>query len=167
MHLLNRLSIRAKLFTGFGIVVALLVAATATAFWGFSQLGRAASEVNDTVTPKVESGASMRASIGDFHYSQTTYFVVAPKDARANFLADVGTFKHAYGSAIAAASSASDRAAIQRVHARFEDFMAIDARMWGAVKSGNHKAALAEVGPSNDAADALVGAAEAYQAKAA
>ena len=39
MHLLNRLSIRAKLYAGFGVVVALLVAATATAFWGFSQLG--------------------------------------------------------------------------------------------------------------------------------
>jgi methyl-accepting chemotaxis protein len=167
MHLLNRLSIRSKLYAGFGIVVALLVAATATAFWGFSQLGSAANTVNDTVTPKVESGASMRAAIGDFHYSQTTYFVVPPKEARGNFLTDVGAFQKAYKAAMAAATDQADRAAVQRVHARFEQFMAIDARMWAAVTSGNQKAALAEVGPSNDAADTLVGAAEAYQAQAA
>ena len=44
--------------------------------------------------------------------------------------------------------------------------MAVDSRMWAAVKAGHHRAAVAQVDPSNEAADGLVGATDDYIAEA-
>ena len=98
MGLLNRLSIRAKLFTGFGIVILLLAASAGAAFWGFSRLSSSEHAVDAIITPKVQSAEDMRAAIGDFHYSQTKYLVQGPSQ-RENFLGDVATYRKAFAGA--------------------------------------------------------------------
>src|SRR6478672_6464623 len=161
MGLLNRLSIRAKLFTGFGIVILLLAASAGAAFWGFSRLSASEHAIDAVITPKVQSGQDMRAAIGDFHYSQTKYLVQGPSQ-RANFLGDVATYRRAFADARASATDAVDTKALTTIAARFRAFMAVDSRMWAAVRAGHQKAAVAQVDPSNDAADGLVEAADGY-----
>jgi methyl-accepting chemotaxis protein len=161
MRLLNRLSIRAKLFTGFGIVIALLVASAGAAFWGFAKLSASAHEVDAVVTPKVLSVEDMRSAIGDFHYSQTKYLVQGASQ-RENFLGDVDTYRKAAAAAHVAASDPDDVEALDVIAAKFHAFMAVDKRMWAAVKAGDHGAAVADVDASNEAADALVEATDDY-----
>jgi methyl-accepting chemotaxis protein len=164
MHLLNRLSVRAKLFTGFGIVIVLLLGCAGAAFWGFSSLGSSEQQIAAVITPKVQSVENMRAATGDFHYSQTKYLVQGPSQ-RANFLGDVQTFRAAVVAAHRAATDEADRRALALITRKFKAFMAVDSRMWAAVKAGHHRAAEAQVDPSNDAADGLVSATENYIAK--
>ena len=164
MRLLNRLSIRAKLFTGFGLVILLLVASAGAAFWGFSRLGASEHEITAVITPKVQSVEDMRAATGDFHYSQTKYLVQGPSQ-RANFLGDVQTYRTAVVAARRAATDPDDREALGLIAKKFRAFMAVDSRMWAAVTAGHHRAAKAQVDPSNDAADALVGATDDYIAE--
>ncbi len=161
MQLLNRLSIRSKLFTGFGIVSLLLAASAGAAFWGFSRLAASEHAVDAVITPKVQSGQDMRAAIGDFHYSQTKYLVQGASQ-RENFLGDVDTYRHAFAAARAAATDDADVKALRTIAAKFRAFMVVDSRMWAAVRAGHNRAAVAEVDPSNDAADSLVEAADAY-----
>jgi methyl-accepting chemotaxis protein len=164
MQLLNRISIRAKLFTGFGIVILLLAASAGAAFWGFSRLSSSEHEVDAVVTPKVESAADMRSAIGDLHYSQTKYVLQGPSQ-RANFLGDIATYKKAQLAARAAANDPDDLEGLDAVQAKFKAFMAVDSRMWAAVRAGRHRAAVTQVDPSDEAADALVGATEDYLAE--
>jgi methyl-accepting chemotaxis protein len=164
MHLLNRLSVRAKLFTGFGIVILLLVGCAGAAFWGFSSLGASEHKIDSIVTPKVQSAQDMRAATGDFHYSQTKYLVQGPSQ-RANFLGDVQTYRDAAAAAEKATTDPDDREALALIHRKFQAFMAVDSRMWAAVKAGHHRAAEAQIDPSNEAADGLVGATEDYIAE--
>jgi methyl-accepting chemotaxis protein len=165
MRLLNRLSIRAKLFTGFGIVILLLAASAGVAFWGFSRLSSSEHAVDAVITPKVQSAEDMRAAIGDFHYSQTKYLVQGPSQ-RENFLGDVATYRKAFAAADAAATDGPDHATLNAIAAKFRAFMAVDSQMWAAVQAGHQRAATAQVDPSNDAADALVQAADADIAQA-
>jgi methyl-accepting chemotaxis protein len=164
MHLLNRLSVRAKLFTGFGIVIVLLLGCAGAAFWGFSSLGSSEHQIDGVITPKVQSVENMRAATGDFHYSQTKYLVQGPSQ-RTNFLGDVQTYRAAVVAAHKAATDDDDRRALALINKKFRAFMAVDRRMWAAVKAGHHRAAEAQVDPSNDAADGLVGATEDYIAE--
>jgi methyl-accepting chemotaxis protein len=164
MRLLNRLSIRAKLFTGFGVVIVCLAASAGAAFWGFSRLAASEHEVTAVVTPKVQSAQDMRAAVGDFHYSQTRYVVQGPSQ-RADFLGDVQTYRAAAAEARRAVTTSGEREALARIARRFAGFMAVDRRMWAAVKAGHRRAAVAQVDPSNDAADGLVEATDAYIAE--
>jgi len=164
MHLLNRLSVRAKLFTGFGVVIVLLIGCAGAAFWGLSRLGASEHEITALVTPKVQSAQDMRAATGDFHYSQTKYLVQGPSQ-RSNFLGDVQTYRDAVAAAKKATTDPDDREALALIGKKFQAFMAVDSRMWAAVKAGHHRAAVAQIDPSNDAADGLVGATEDYIAE--
>src|SRR5690242_6295172 len=144
MRLLNRLSIRAKLFTGFGVVILCLAASAGAAFWGFSRLAASEHEVTAVVTPKVQSAQDMRAAVGDFHYSQTKYVVQGPSQ-RANFLGDLQTYRAAEAEARRAATTSAERAALATIAEKFAGFMAVDSRMWAAVKAGHQRAAVAQV----------------------
>ena len=116
------------------------------------------------ITPKVQSGEDMRAAIGDFHYSQTKYLVQGPSQ-RENFLGDVATYRKASAAAHAATSDARrpgsachDRREVQGLHGGRQPHV-------GRGAGRHHRAAVAQVDPSNDAADGLVEAADGYIAE--
>src|SRR6266487_2212733 len=96
MHLVNCLSIRAKLNAGFGVVLALLAASAGDRVPGLlpAQL-RGVLHGRGSDPEGEESGADMLSAIADFHYSQTKY-VVQGASQRANLLGDVATFRKAY-----------------------------------------------------------------------
>jgi CHASE3 domain sensor protein len=71
-----KLSVRTKLFGGFGVVLALLAVVVAVALNTASSLGSAHSVVTGNVLPVVQAAAASRTSASDEHFSQTRYVLV-------------------------------------------------------------------------------------------
>ena len=69
-HALDRLSIRAKLYLGFGAILALLVGVAATTLWGTSNLTGSADKIDVVVSKKLLVAEEMSAAAGDFHFAR-------------------------------------------------------------------------------------------------
>jgi methyl-accepting chemotaxis protein len=153
-HAVDRLPLRAKLYAGFGAILALLVGVAATSFWGTSRITGAADNIDVVVSHEVIVAEEMSAAAGDFHFAQTKYVLVGPS-GREDFLADVGAFREVLARADRYFTEPRDRATLNRVKAAFAEVMAIDSRMWAAVQAGDHARALELVDASDQSVDAL------------
>jgi methyl-accepting chemotaxis protein len=160
-HAIDRLPLRAKLYAGFGAILALLVGVAATAFWGTSRITGAADNIDAVVSHKLVVAEEMSAAAGDFHFAQTKYVLVGPS-GREDFLADVGAFREVLAQADRYTTEPADRATLNQVKAAFADVMSVDSRMWAAVQAGHHTKALELVDASDESVDALTGRLEAF-----
>ena len=160
-HVLDRLSIRAKLYLGFGAILALLVGVAATTLWGTSNLTGSADKIDVVVSKKLLVAEEMSAAAGDFHFAQTKYALVG-RSGREDFLADVGAFRQVLATADRNATDPADRATLNQVKAAFADFMAVDARMWAAVRAGDQQKVLKLVDASDESVDTLTEKLDAY-----
>jgi methyl-accepting chemotaxis protein len=166
VNLLRNLSLARKLYASFGAVLLFLVAVVGVSLWGMSQLGSENSHINNVVTPKVQTGYALAATVGDMHFSQTQY-VADGGAGRSNFVVDSATYEKAYQVALGRATTAAERAAMVKVKTRYADFRALDRQLYKEVRAGHHAAALKLVsGRMNDDADALTNAIHAYIAQA-
>src|SRR5204862_7539294 len=111
VRVFDRLSIRAKLYLGFGAILALLSGVAGTAFWGTSNLTSSADKIDVEVSQKLLVAKEMSAAAGDFHFAQTKYALVGPS-GREDFLADAGAFKKLLAEADANATSPGERATL-------------------------------------------------------
>ena len=161
----DRLSIRAKLYLGFGAILALLVGVAATAFWGTSNVSSSADHVNVVVSKRLLVAEELSAAAGDFHFAQTKYALVGPS-GRGDFMADVGTFRKVLAQAERYASDPAGHAKIEQVRAAFAGFMAVDAQMWAAVQAGHQRRVLELVDASDESTDALTGKIDAFLTEA-
>ena len=162
---LDRLSIRAKLYLGFGAILALLVGVAATAFWGTARVSSSADHVNVVVQHRLLVAERLSAAAGDFHFAQTKYALVGPS-GRPDFVADVRAFREVLAQAERYASDPAGHAKVEAVKAAFAGFMAVDARMWAAVQAGHHRRVAKLVDSSDEATDALTGKIDAYLTEA-
>jgi len=153
--------IRAKLYAGFGAILALLVGVAAATFWGTSNITGSADHIDAVVSHKLVVAEEMSAAAGDFHYSQTKYVLVGPS-GREDFLADVGAFREVLAEADRNATDAKSRATLAQVKASFADFMGVDSQMWTAVQAGRGHKALELVDASDEAVDALTAKLDAF-----
>jgi methyl-accepting chemotaxis protein len=159
---LRDLSVARKLYASFAAVLLLLAAVLAVSLWGMSQLGSQNSHITSVVTPKVQTGYALAATVGDMHFSQTEY-VANGGATRANFLDDAATYEKAYQVALNHATLPAERAAMAKVKARYAAFRALDMKLYNDVRSGHHAAAVKLVsGAMNDDADALTTSIEGY-----
>jgi methyl-accepting chemotaxis protein len=159
---LRDLSVARKLYASFGALLLLLAAVVAVSLWGMSQLGSQNSHITSVVTPKVQTGYALAATVGDMHFSQTEY-VANGGATRANFLDDAATYEKAYQVAAGHATDAEDLATLAKVRARYAAFRTLDRQLYRDVRTGRHAAALKLVsGRMNDDADALTGAIQSY-----
>ena len=162
MKLIRDLSVARKLYASFGVVLLLLAAVVGVSLWGMSQLAAANSHITNVVTPKVQTGYALAATVGDMHFLQTEY-VANDGATRANFLDDAATYEKAYQTALSRATLPAERAAMAKVKARYAGFRALDLKLYQDVRTGHHAAAVKLVsGQMNDHADALTKAIESY-----
>jgi hypothetical protein len=122
VHAIDRLSIRVKLYLGFGAILALLLGVAATTYWGTSNLTSSADRIDVVVSKKLLVAKEMSAAAGDFHFAQTKYALVGPS-GREDFVADVGAFKEVLAEADRNTTDSGDRATLNQVKAAFADFM--------------------------------------------
>ncbi len=160
-HVLDRLSIRAKLYLAFGAILALLAGVAATTLWGTSSLTGSANRIDVVVSQKLLVAEEMNAAAGDFHFAQTKYALVGPS-GREDFVADVGAFREVLAEADRNATDPADRATLNQVKAAFADFMAVDAKMWAAVQAGRQPKVLKLVDASDESVDTLTEKLDAY-----
>jgi methyl-accepting chemotaxis protein len=164
MNLHRIASIRAKLFTGFGLVVALLAAVVAVSDIAMGGLGSAQSRVSHKVVPEVLAVDEVRTAAADMHFSQTRYVLASPY--RSDFEAD----RKVYLRDLAALKQRTEprlMSEYQAILAADARWMAVDAKIWDAVRFGNTTEASALVtGIGNDLADKLVESFTNYQTAA-
>ena len=161
MTFVRRMSVGQKLYASFAVVVALLLAISATAFWAMSGLSSAHHRVVDRVLPEIIAADSVRSSAADMHFSQTRY-VIDPSTHfdfeadRAVYRKDLATLKRL--------SDPGSSAVLARVLAMDKRWTASDTKLWTAVRGGRQAAAAKMMeGSANDITDKLVEDLTAYQ----
>ena len=159
--MLGMLSLRAKLFASFAVILALLAAVSATAFWALHGLSTAHHRVTDDVIPQLVQADAVRTAAADMHFSQTAYVIEA--DAREDYLADHAVYLRELAK-LKKMTTPREQKALAAVLASDTDWEAVDSRLWGAVSAGNDAVAREIFRDEADVtADELVEALTAYQ----
>jgi methyl-accepting chemotaxis protein len=147
-------SIRAKLFSSFGFVVALLVAVVIVAFVAMNSLASAHARLANDVLPEVTAADNARSAAADMHFSQTRY-LIAPS-SHSDFEAD----HSAYAADLTILERKTEpalRADVLKIKAVSAEWDALDTKLWAAVQAGHTRAATAIVmGSANELTDGLV-----------
>jgi methyl-accepting chemotaxis protein len=154
----SQLSIRAKLFAGFGLVLVLVVALVAVAVVSLRDLEASHGRVADVVLPRVLASDAARTAAADMHYSQTAY--VGDPEGREDYLGDRAVFAQDLARLRRLTPSAL-QARIAAIEAADAEWQRVDASLWGAVRAGSDTDKLSEA--ADEASDALVESLSGYQ----
>ncbi len=166
MQTLRNLSLRWKLFGGFGITVLLLLVVLGTAFWMSSQLDASTNLIINAANPKVDAAAAVKYDAADLNGWQTAYVLdnghsrSAFLHAKAATIRDIGTLDRV-------SVDVHDKASAQQVHTTLNHFLALDTQVWHAVSAHDQAAAIKiALGPETAAYKAFTRAADGYAAQA-
>jgi methyl-accepting chemotaxis protein len=154
----SQLSIRAKLFAGFGVVLALVVALVAVAFVALHDLEASHTRVAEVVLPRVLASDAARTAAADMHYSQTAY--AGDPAGREDYLGDRGVFVQDLGR-LRRLTPPALHARLTAIEAADGEWQRVDAELWAAVRKGADTDAIAEA--ADEASDALVESLSGYQ----
>jgi methyl-accepting chemotaxis protein len=155
-----RRSIAAKLFAGFGVIVALLVVAVAVALSGIGSLHAHQRDTTRHIVPLVSAAGAAQSAFSDAHYAQAKWVLVGRK-ARVDFEDDRGAFEQSLGALDKVAATPAARTAVKAVRARYAAFNAVDGRVLAAQRAGDDaRAATLLASAGDEAADAVAGALE-------
>jgi methyl-accepting chemotaxis protein len=164
MQTLRNLSLRWKLFGGFGVTVLLLLVVLGTAYWMSSQLDGATSRIVGA-NAKVDASASVKYDAADLNGWQTAYVLDNGRGragflkAKASTLADIARLDRV-------SVDAQDKAAAQQIHSALNQFLALDDKVWSAVSAHDQAAATKiALGPEIAAYNAFANAADSYTAR--
>jgi methyl-accepting chemotaxis protein len=158
-----RLTVARKLYLGFGVVVALLLALSAVAVISMRTLGTEHDTVTKTVLPEVLAADAARSGAADAHFSQTAY-VISP-DTRPDFLADRAAFQ-ADLAKLQKVATADLRPKVAAAAKAAATAGTIDAKLWAAVQSGDHERVMAVLDQADEAADGMMTSLTAVQTAA-
>ncbi|MGA2929140.1 MAG: HAMP domain-containing methyl-accepting chemotaxis protein [Solirubrobacteraceae bacterium] len=151
MQFLRDLSVRAKLFGSFTVVIVLFVVVVVI---GWASIGSVASRVRTGYAAGV-AAESASAAAYNMHVSEVQNVADGDK-VLVMHRQDVAAFAQALASVRSAARSAADRAELQTVDAAFANWTPFDNQVIAAVKRGDVKGAIELVdGSANSASDAL------------
>ncbi len=166
MRALRNLSLRWKLFGGFGITVFLLLTVLGTALWMSSNLDSATGRIVNAANPKVDAASAVKYDAADLNGWQTAY-VLDHGHSRPAFLKAEAAFKVDLVTLDRVSADAHDIAAAKAVRTAFDRFLALDTHVWAAVSSNNQATATRDAtGPEVAAYTVLTKAADAYAAQA-
>ena len=165
MGVFRNLSLGRKLYAGFGLVLALLVAVAGIALFEIGSLSSAHGRVSGSVVPKLVAAGAVAKSGSDMHFSQTRY-VLDHGATRADYEKDVSVYSSDLAALQKLSTTAADRTSLAAVLSANARVRVIDGQLWTAVQKHQYAAAEKIVsGSGNDAADALTTATDAYQAE--
>ncbi|MGZ6616347.1 MAG: methyl-accepting chemotaxis protein [Solirubrobacteraceae bacterium] len=151
MKFFRDMSVRAKLFGSFTVVIALSLVAVVI---GWSSIGSVASTVRTGYAAGI-AAQSASAAAYNMHVSEVQNVTDGGK-VLAMHQQDVAAFGQALVSVRSAARSAADRTALQSVETAYAGWTPLDNQVLAAVKRGDTKSATVLVdGSANSAADTL------------
>ena len=110
----RNLSLGRKLYAGFGLVLALLVAVAGIALFEIGSLSSAHGRVSDSVVPKLLAAGAVAKSGSDMHFSQTRY-VLDHGATRADYEKDVSVYSSDLAALQKLSTTAADRTSLAAV----------------------------------------------------
>ncbi len=162
MSTIRNLSLRVKLFGGFGIVVGVMVLLVGAALLMQSQMAAATDHITGTATPKAEAGHDIKFAASDLVGWQEAY-VMDKGHSRRPFLHSAAMFRHRLQHLRAISVDPQDAVDAKAVAARFAEFMQADGPVWAAVQAGDSATATRlALGPASAAYEKLIHATQTY-----
>jgi methyl-accepting chemotaxis protein len=162
MSMIRNLSLRTKLFAGFGVVVAVMVVFAGAALVMQGQMASATDHITNVATPKTEAGHDIKYGASDLVGWQEAY-VLDRGRSRPAFLHAAKTFRQRLAHLQAVSVDPQDFADTKALRADFAAYMRTDARVWAAVKRGDRAdATRLALGPASTAYIKLVRGGIAY-----
>lgn len=163
---LKDMSLSRKLYSSFGIVIALLLTLFGVAFWGLNGLTSATHTITQQSLPKVIAGLTLKFDGADLNGWQTGYVLDRGK-SRPDFEKATATFQAGLAQLGKVSKDSQDIAAAAAVKADFENFMQLDASVWAAIQAKNFtKAEQIALGPEIVSYNALSKSLDGYVAQA-
>jgi methyl-accepting chemotaxis protein len=156
MRILNRLSVRTKLYAGFAVVSAALLVAVAVGW--MSMLSVSDTVQNGYTRALVAQKTSSLAYNMRVSQAQSAALGHAIKNADGSDMhaGDVAAFRQQVNRLAALATAPEDHAAVAQISAQFKKWSALDQKVTSLWKSGEQHAGLALAnGAANDAGDTL------------
>jgi methyl-accepting chemotaxis protein len=162
MSTVRNLSLRTKLFGGFGVVVAVMLLLVGAALVMQGQMTAATDHITGSATPKSEAGHEIMYGAADLVGWQQSY-ILDRGHHRPAFLRSAATFTHMLKHLRAVSVDPRDFVDARRIQGDFAAFMQVDARVWAEVQSGDTATATRlALGPSSAAYIKLAGAGRTY-----
>jgi methyl-accepting chemotaxis protein len=153
---IRNLSLRLKLFAGFGAVVAVMIALVGAALTMQGQMASATTHITAVATPKTEAGHEIKYDAADLVGWQEAY-VLDRGQSRASFLHAAAMFREELAHLRAVSVDPADFADAHRIKVDFAAYMRTDARVWAAVQRGDTAtASRLALGPASKAYVRLV-----------
>ena len=166
MSVFKNLSVAGKLYAGFGLVLALLVAVTAVGMTGMSSLARETRHITDVTSVKRKTALELKFQGADLNGWQTAYVLDRGK-SRSAFLQSGQAFEKKLADLSSLSTDAQDSASVDTIKADYDSFRSIDRTLWTALQSGDtQQAEKIALGPAIVTYDKLSKSLEGYAAQA-
>jgi methyl-accepting chemotaxis protein len=137
---IRNLSLRRKLFGGFGLVVAVMAALVGAALLMQNQMATATGHITDVATPKIMAAQTVKFGASDLVGWQEAYVLDRGK-SRPAFLHSAAMFRKELAHLVAVSVDPADFADAREIKAQLAAYMRTDAQVWSAVKRGDTAAA--------------------------
>ncbi len=162
MSTIRNLSLRLKLFAGFGAVVAVMVLLVGAVIVMQGRMATATDHIVNVATPKTEAGHQIAYAAADLVGRQEAY-VLDQGTSRPAFLRSAAAFRKQLAHLKAVSVDPADFANAKAITAQYAAYMHTDALVWMAVKRGDTAAATRlALGPASAAYARLVQAGVPY-----
>jgi methyl-accepting chemotaxis protein len=166
MTAIRNLSLRWKLFGGFGAVVIGMLALIAVGLLMQSRLESSTTTITQRANPKVEAGFEVKFAAADLNGWQTAYVLDHGK-SRAAFTTSQAAFDRALAHLKRVSVDPQDRKDAADLQRDYTGFMRLDGQVWDAVRRGDMREAdRIALGPEIVVYNKLAGAAQTYLAGA-
>ena len=129
MSTIRNLSLRLKLFAGFGVVVAVIGGLVGAALIMQSQMASATAHITNVATPKTEAGHEIKYTAADVVGWQEAY-VLDRGRSRPAFLHSAAMFRKQLAHLVAVSVDSKDLSDARAIGADFAAYMRTDARVW-------------------------------------
>ncbi len=136
MDLLRRLSLSAKLWCGFAVLLTMLVVVVSQGFATRGNLDDQARQIAEKIDPKARNVALLQFRFSDMYGLQTAYTAANHQEKRAAFLGATEQVEKLIDTLDSGQNSLAQDSALTRLRSSFEDFLAIDAKVWENVAAG-------------------------------
>jgi methyl-accepting chemotaxis protein len=138
MSLIKNLSIRQKLYAGFGVVLALLVSAIAVGLLVSSQQSAATDRIAEQTVPRVEAAQRVSFDIANVYGFQTAYVLGDHANQRKGFEDALKTLRANLGKVESLGTDATYRAQVDEMKSALDAFLALDKKAWSFVQTGTN-----------------------------
>jgi methyl-accepting chemotaxis protein len=136
MQFLRDLSVRAKLFGGFGVVLLLLLAVAAAGQWSNQNLYSATTQLGYGTAPRVQATELAQSDLTLTYGYQTSYVLGERTLQRQGYVASLALVRTDLQTLDRYATDTQYRTALAAMNAGLAGFVALDRTIWADVNSG-------------------------------